>query len=812
MESMMRSISAKDYKHTGVPLITKLVAEFLESKISHTTKSTFYKTRETLLAEKFSLWNLYENFVAKSFHIYFTEKRGINVKNAINRKKCNEEKRIILENYKIYAIQEFLKKDAAKFFLSLANRKFSEFEIEEMVKVGLIYKTDDGYKFVHQTFAEYLFTLHLMKNFEQPMVAKFIVNFVFIEEKFEVIRSFVEFWVEEKKSPENCETYFEVLSECPAEHTTPIHVSAKEQNSKIIDFIYNCLTKNSKFASGKSKVVEYLFKFEKSNLKAPAIFDLLTWPENLNQVLDSVRKDFGEKFVREIFNRKFKAGYGNFNLTLYNSQFGENLPNILEWLRLNFPNDLEFLEKQIFSVFETHKRGILHHAFWFFSNPTLLSLLNELENWRKAFGKDLIRKLILMENENNRLLLFYYVQKENFDTVFSIEFLKKLKVHFESDDSFLIEFIFHVDKFNRTFLHRFCAQLKNFDLLKFLKWFRDDFGLDDLQKLLQLRDVNQQSIILKFISNERNTTFSCFEVLNYLKVVCQFDESFLRNEVILQNNKSSENILQQIFLRSADLDQFDDFVEDFKITDSELKASFVDTGTFFFYFAQKPEESQEKIESFLESKFGGNFLDELFSDETLCNVCWNSHRFDDFAASVLKFFDFVERKFGLDFLMKLICFRNSENQIFLFHIYDVVVPCLMKILHNLFEKFKIQKDFLAEVLLSVNNDGNTFLIYNFSKGSANKMVKISKDFFNAIKSNFGLDYLKKLLLIKNKQNRNFHLDMLCNKRCDGVGKSLDIFKILLEVVGKDKDFFSELTKQDEIPEQIKEFLVNNIEN
>jgi hypothetical protein len=300
VESMKRSISAKNYKHTGVPLVTKLVAEYLECFASHTSKSTL---NETLKIEKFNLWTLYENFITKSFIIYFTEKCGMDPKNPIKYIEMKKQETRILGNYKIYAIQEFLKKDAAKFFPNLANKKFSDFEIEEMAKVGLIYKTEDGYKFVHQTFAENFFTLHLMENFEQPKVAEFIVYSVFVEEKFQVIRSFVDFWIEEKMNQGNYDTYYRILlSEGSAEKTTPIHVSAKEQNSKIIEFIYNCLTKNSKFDSNKSKVEKYFFKCDDE--KVPAICALITWSQNLNQILNSVRKNFGQKFVQKIKDQK----------------------------------------------------------------------------------------------------------------------------------------------------------------------------------------------------------------------------------------------------------------------------------------------------------------------------------------------------------------------------------------------------------------------------------------------------------------------------------------------------------------------------
>jgi hypothetical protein len=276
--------------------------------------------------------------------------------------------------------------------------------------------------------------------------------------------------------------------------------------------------------------------------------------------------------------------------------------------------------------------------------------------------------------------------------------------------------------------------------------------------------------------------------------------------VILQKNKASENVFQQFFLRSAELAQFNDFVEEFKITDSELKSGFVHSETFLFYFARKSEENQEKLVSFLESKFGGNLMVVLTSNGTFYRICWNSPRFDDFTASVLKFFDFVERKFGLDFLKNLIRFKGSENQTFLFALYQIGDKSLMKILNCLFEKFKNQKDLLSELLLSVNDFGDTFLTFYFSLNWVLRLVKISRELFNSIKSTFGLEFLKKLLLIKNKRNQNFHLALLDNKLVNGVEKSLEVFEILLEVVGKDKEFFVELTKQEKITDQIKVFL------
>jgi hypothetical protein len=194
----------------------------------------------------------------------------------------------------------------------------------------------------------------------------------------------------------------------------------------------------------------------------------------------------------------------------------------------------------------------------------------------------------------------------------------------------------------------------------------------------------------------------------------------------------------------------------------------------------------------------------------LYKICLQNHRFEDFAGKVLKFFDFVERNFGIKFLKKLICFKNEQNRTFLFQLYYVVDKSLIKILSFLFEKFKNEKNFLEKLLLSVDDWGNSFLIFDFSQSFPDRMIKVSKELFELIKTNFGLDFLKKLLLIRNENGKNFHHTLLSNKQ-GGVGRSLRVLEVLLEVVGRDKKFFTKLTNQIEIPKEIREFLKTNLE-
>jgi hypothetical protein len=118
-QSMKKSISDRDLKFTGIPLVTKLVSELFEYEIVEIFQNRYENLDEKLeniISKKFNLWSLYQNFVTKSFKIYFEEKCLIDEKNAANKKRIEKEKKIILDNYETFAIKQFLKTNLIKYF------------------------------------------------------------------------------------------------------------------------------------------------------------------------------------------------------------------------------------------------------------------------------------------------------------------------------------------------------------------------------------------------------------------------------------------------------------------------------------------------------------------------------------------------------------------------------------------------------------------------------------------------------------------------------------------------------------------------
>ncbi len=138
-----------------------------------------------------------------------------------------------------------------------------------------------------------------------------------------------------------------------------------------------------------------------------------------------------------------------------------------------------------------------------------------------------------------------------------------------------------------------------------------------------------------FIKN--NSRIESLEILNYLKSDLNFDENFLKSELILQKkNNKKENVLQLIFLRPENLEEFNDFVENqFKISVSELKSSLIgepESGTSWnpvksvgkrpssvpascpilaFHIAEKSVENQEKYLNFMKKKIRREHFTEI---------------------------------------------------------------------------------------------------------------------------------------------------------------------------------------------------------
>ncbi len=340
-----------------------------------------------------------------------------------------------------------------------------------------------------------------------------------------------------------------------------------------------------------------------------------------------------------------------------------------------------------------------------------------------------------------------------------------------------------------------------FELLKFLKWIHESFGFDELKKALGYRDYNKNSVMYYFVYNSKNLISNCLKLLNYLRFDLNLEETFYK-EIILDRNLWNENIFDVIFRRCENFDDFDDFLENnLKISEMEFKEFLVESGTSLFNISQNPEIVQKRAFDFLHKKFGEGILKELILVESLENICEVDDVLSDFEVKLLEFFNFVEREFGFDSLKQLLGSKNANNQTLLFFLWDNAAKLLMKTLNYLLEKFENDKNFLKLYLTAIDDDGNTFLILYYLKDRFDKMTKVSKEFFEFIKFNFGVKFLEEFLLVKNNDGLNFIQILQSNS----IEDCLMVLGNLRDTIGNDQEFFEKLIENGKTQKEIMDF-------
>jgi hypothetical protein len=85
--------------------------------------------------------------------------------------------------------------------------KIAEDDLEDLVKIGLVYEVNNEHKFSHQTYGEFGFNKFFARNFNDEDCAKFIVEVVLVDPSYRIIRSFTNFWILEKLDQKTFEIY-----------------------------------------------------------------------------------------------------------------------------------------------------------------------------------------------------------------------------------------------------------------------------------------------------------------------------------------------------------------------------------------------------------------------------------------------------------------------------------------------------------------------------------------------------------------------------------------------------------------------------
>jgi hypothetical protein len=333
------------------------------------------------------------------------------------KKKNEKDRKEIHKNFETLAVQQILKTDLEKHLPKFQAKKIDEDELEDLVKIGLMYQIGEDFKFSHQTYGEFGFNKFLRNNFDDEDCAKFISEVVLVDGSYKIIRSFVNFWILEKIDGKTCAMYQKKLLGSSAGYRmeNPLHVAGKEGNQNIFWSLYSSLAaKTENFENKKSKIQSYFLKLY---YDYTAFVYYFWYCDDSLDLLNAIQRDFDSGFVKSLFTiEMFKK-----QMLLHaicRSDSG-NVSKIFTFLRKYFSNDPEFL-KQVFLSGDLQGRSFLHRAFKYLKNEKLLELLEELEKLKSnpEFGQDFVKELVLMNSRGYGVFLSLYAFSKYFDNDF----------------------------------------------------------------------------------------------------------------------------------------------------------------------------------------------------------------------------------------------------------------------------------------------------------------------------------------------------------------------------------------------------------
>ncbi len=725
--------------------------------------------------------------------------------------------------------------------------KIAADDLEDLVKVGLLYEVNKEHKFSHQTYGEFGFNKFLARNFDDEDCAKFIVEVVLVDPSFQIIRAFLNFWIlgkldqktfeiyrkkllsssteEEAESEDDEETPLHVAGKIEEEaesedddseslstdsstgekyQETPLHVAGEEGNENIFWFLYSSLaSKTQDFENKKKEIENFLLKF----LKCSALAFYFQNCTDSFDVLTKIENDFGTDFVRKIF--EFGDEDDEINLLHAISESGRNVLKVLKFLRETFAEDLEFLG-EVFLSRGYDGRSFLHVAFKNLKNETLSSLLDELNEWKKMsfFGE-----LILMGSELVGVFLSSYALSDHLDNDFFLSFLHKLKLLVD-DETLKTFFLIVDDEYSLIFLHRFCLWAKNFNLLGTLEWINREIGKDFLLDLILKRDNEDRTIFHNFTESkdQPNSGAQLLEILKFFKENLKIENKFLLKEILFSVDR--RGVFLDIFSMFEDedllFDIFDFLTKDLGLSVESLKSYLNEIkGYFLFSISQIEEESRVRIfelfEDLLEKLQIPFYSDDFYSAEILHRICENHSKSD--VEKILKYFNFVEEKNDFGFLKNYFSGKNSESQTILVHFHHSYSN-LTKVFKWLEEKFKNEKNFLKNFLMQVDENGDSFFTFILGKCYDFDVDYFFTATFKFLIRNFDKSFVQNFLLIQNKRQENC-LNLVCQRRDWRIP---EILGLLSKGFQNDQEFFTKLLNEElKENEKVREWIKNNLD-
>jgi hypothetical protein len=436
-------------------------------------------------------------------------------------------------------------------------------------------------------------------------------------------------------------------------------------------------------------------------------------------------------------------------------------------------------------------RTFLHFAFWYLKNEIILELFEELHKIKSKLGQGFIKKLVLANYRTSGVPLSRYAHSKYFDNDFLFNFLSQLKLlcgEETLEESFLV-----VDDNSCTLLQKFCDYAENFGLLRTFKWVNQELGREFLVKLISLKVENDQTIFHCFTYSRKqsNSGSQILSILEFLKRDLNLEYEFLLDEILFNVNSRGDSVFTnllnepepQIFYSKL----FEFLENDLNFTDQSLENRLMQSNNLFSRISRFEEEKErDEILVLFCSKFGAKFLMDY-------NFSVRSYDYSVSIDEIIKCLNFVEDKYGFGCLKDSVSRTNAQKRTILFELYRCFrnTRGITKIMEWLRAKFQNDEEFLEKLLMNVDENGDSFLIFVCHEIHWCYSDKFFIKTHKFLMESFGKIFLQNFLLIENQKGENV-LNVILNK---SEWMMIKILNFLLKDFQNDLSFFQKLINE-----------------
>jgi hypothetical protein len=618
------------------------------------------------------------------------------------------------------------------------------------------------------------------------------------------------FWIWEKVSEKTCAVYQKILLESSIEgKETPLHLAGRMGNENIFCFLYSALaTKTENFEGKRTEIENYLLKMPKEDFNSYTAFvDYFCNCEDHFNILSKVQSNFGVEFLKKILTIEMNHK-GKF-LHAICQRDSENILKVIIFMGDSFSSDLKFLKK-VFLLRNDDGASFLHKAFNFLKNETLTKLLEELNSLKKILGQAFLDKLVLMKSSFFGVFLSCYARSDHFINDYFIGFLNQIK--FLCDQETLKKLFFVVNKYSDTLLQGCCLSTKNFDLLQVLEWVARELGKEVLTELILLKCEHNYTFFYWFTSSSKRQSNSgpkCLSILRFLKNDLEFENDFLIDKILF-NDKHSDYYFSDLFKKNQEKEFYLNFLDFFanELNGESHKIYLIRT-KFLFLIAQNEDKHLlgEVFNSFV-AKFGETFFNCSDSTEIFHGIC-KEH--SSYAEMILNYLNLVAEEIDFEILKIYVSGKNSKKQTILFYFHQYELQ-LIEMLEWIRTTFKNDENFLKSFLLEADENSDSFLTFALKNFKNNWwIVHFFTETYNFLIKNFDKVFVKDLLLLQNKNGKNF-LNIICEtlKKRDQ-NRVTGILDTLFKDFQNDQDFFAKLINEKaKKNREVKDFMKNKL--